>query len=675
MPPDPVATNPMAAVAKLERKLILGVIAATLVLLVLATGVISRSALGGFEREVLPEMGREATAVGRSIASQIERAVALGVPPDHLVGLEPFFEQALANRPTLDSIRFETPTGVHAVRRPGPVRPAQDISIPVSSESGPIGTLHLGVNTSVLERSAADSKWDIAIVLLVALLATVEVLVFLTDRYVSTPLRLVERLAGRVATGDWTSRAQTLGLDASGRFLSRLGAVVKRVNERRAHVLWLAGEVGREAPELRPAAERVVQGIAPGARFADGALRTEPAPRSPALARAPLFLYVFAEQLSTSFIPIYGKSLYQPGGWVPEALAVGLPITAFAGMIAVASPFGAALAGRLGARAVLGLGCIPAMLGYLMTAQAGSVEAFTLWRAVTAIGYALITIACQTYLVAASDGGPRGRSMAVFVYAAMTGAVCGTAIGAVLADRLGYAGTFAISALLTAAAGVLALRTMDGGAGRRDVAAEPGSHAGEVRLALRTPGFMALLLFAAVPAKLVLTGFVFYICPLFLLSLGDTQPEIGRQVMLYALTMLLTIRAGAWTADRLGAASSSIALAGAATAGGLLLALFAPAAIAVPVGIMVVGLSQGLASAPMLAVVPELCPGLAQRLGVPTLYGYLRFGERIGSIAGPVLAAALVALFGFTTAIAVIGAISLAATVAYWAVIKTAGRG
>ena len=678
--PNEAAPGALDAVAALERKLIFGVIVATLFLLIATTGVISRVALDTFEREVLPEMGREATAIGTSIAAQIERAVELGVPVNQLVGLEAFFESALAGRPTLDSIRLETPYGEHRVQRPGHLHQVQDVVVQVRSASGPIGTLHLGVNPSQLERSANDSKWDIAIVLLVVLLATVEVLVFLTDRYVSTPLRLVERIASRVAAGDWTARAQPMGLDAAGRFLSRLNSVVRRMNERRRHVAWLANEVARQAPEMRLAATGIGAGIETGPkvmRFAENALRTEPAPRSPAIARTPLFLYVFAEQLSTSFIPIFAKSVHQNGGWIPETLAVGLPITAFAAMIAIASPFGAALAGRLGARMVLALGCIPAILGYLMVAQAGSIEAFTLWRAVTAVGYALITIACQAYLVAASDerpGAQRGRSMAVFVYAAMTGAVCGTAIGSVLADRLGYRGTFCISALLTLAAGVLALRTMDRSAGRRDAPTGPTSHAGELRAALRSPGFVALVVFAAVPAKLVLTGFVFYISPLFLQALDNSQPEIGRQVMLYALTMLLTIRAGAWTADRMGAASSSIALAGAATGFGLLLAIMVPAAAAVPLAIMVTGLSQGLASAPMLAVVPELCPGLAQRLGVATLYGYLRFGERIGSIAGPLLAAVLVGLYGFTTAIAVIGAISLAATLAYWAIAASVRR-
>jgi predicted MFS family arabinose efflux permease len=378
-----------------------------------------------------------------------------------------------------------------------------------------------------------------------------------------------------------------------------------------------------------------------------------------------LFLYVFAEQLSTSFIPIYAKSL--PGSWAPQALAVGLPITIFAGVIGVASPYGARLVGRFGARTVLVLGCVPAILGYLLTAQAGSVETFTLWRALSAVGYALITIACQSYLVEAGKTEPRGRNMAVFVLAAMTGAVCGTAIGAVLADRLGYRATFVISAALTALAGLLTIRTMDRLAGRRRAVRAASGKQAHLREALSNPRFLALLVFGAVPAKLVLTGFVFYIGPLFLSALDDTQPEIGRQMMLYSATMLLTIRAGAWVADRLGASSASITLAGATTGAGLLLALVLPPSLAMTLGIAVVGLSQGLASAPLLVVVPELCPAMAEQLGVATLYGYLRLGERLGSIVGPILAGVLVSAFGFVPAIAAIGGISLISAAAYWA--------
>ena len=666
--------GPMRQVAQLERRLILGVIGVTLALLVLTTGIISRAALGAFEREVLPGMGREATAIGAAMATQLEHAMAMGVPPDRLLGLEGFFESTIASHPAIQRIELTIAGVDHVASRSGRVQRRQDILVPVQGPDGPVGMLRLGINPSRLERTATDSKWDIAIVLLVALLATVEVLVIASEHMIGVPLRLAQTLTGRVAAGDWTVRAQPMGLDAAGRFLSRLNALVRRMNERRRHVGWLAAEVSREVPSARAAVRDALERLS-GIRFAREALETLPLPRSPAIARGPLFLFLFAEQLSTSFIPIYAKAVREPGTWVPEALAAGLPITVFAGMIAITSPFGAALVGRLGARLVLALGCVPAMAGYALAAGAASIEAFTLGRAVSAVGYALITIACQAYLVAAAaepgsaGRGPgnnkTGRNMAVFVMAVMTGAVCGTAIGAVLADRIGYRGTFVASALLTAVAGLLAVRTMDRAAGRRTAKAM-GGHAGDFRLAMRTPRFVGLLVFAAMPAKLVLTGFVFYICPLFLLAMDNTQPEIGRQVMLYALTMLLTIRAGAWAADRMGATTTSIAFAGVATGVGLLLALVLPGAVAIPVAIVVTGLSQGLASAPMLAVVPETCPALAERLGLPTLYGYVRFGERMGSIAGPLLAAGIVAAFGFKAATVAIGLISIGATAAYW---------
>jgi predicted MFS family arabinose efflux permease len=603
------------------------------------------------------------------MARQLEHAMAMVVPPDRLLGLEGFFESTIASHPTIERIELQIAGVDHVASRSGQLQQRQDIAIPVQGPEGLAGTLHLGVNPTRLERTATDSKWDIAIVLLVALLATVEVLVVVTEHMIGVPLRLAQTLTGRVASGDWTVRAQPLGLDAAGRFLSRLNALVRRMNERRRHVDWIAEEVAREVPGSRDAVRDTLTRLS-GIRFAREALQSLPLPRSPAVARGPLFLFLFAEQLSTSFIPIYAKAVRGSDAWVPAALAAGLPITIFAGTIAIASPFGASLVGRLGVRLVLALGCLPAMAGYGIAAGADSIEAFALGRAVSAVGYALITISCQAYLVAAADepsaaGRGAGRNMAVFVMAAMTGAVCGTAIGAVLADRIGYRGTFIASAFLTAAAGLLAWRTMDRAAGRR-AARAAGEPTGSFRTAMQTPRFMGLLVFAAVPAKLVLSGFVFYICPLFLLAMDNTQPEIGRQVMLYALTMLLTIRAGAWAADRLGAATTSIAFAGAATGAGLLLALVLPGGIAIPLAIAVTGLSQGLASAPMLAVVPETCPVLAERMGLPTLYGYVRSGERMGSIAGPLLAAALVAAFGFVTATATIGLISVAATAAYW---------
>ena len=137
--------------ASLERRLIIGIIALTVALLMLATGIISQAALDGFEREVLPEIGREATAIGQNLAAQISRAVALGVPADKLVGVEAFFQQTLDARPTLDRISLQLTNGqIHQAVRAGPRHRLTDIAIPIQGDAGPIGIAASGAQLCLI---------------------------------------------------------------------------------------------------------------------------------------------------------------------------------------------------------------------------------------------------------------------------------------------------------------------------------------------------------------------------------------------------------------------------------------------------------------------------------------------------------------------------------------------
>ena len=136
--------------------------------------------------------------------------MAIGVPPDRLLGLEGFFEATIASHPSIERIQLTIAGRDHVATRPGRVRGVDDIQVPVQGPNGPVGTLRLGVNPSQLERSATDSKWDIAIVLLVALLATVEVLVVATEHMIGVPLRLAQplttvwpRATGRCGRSRW----------------------------------------------------------------------------------------------------------------------------------------------------------------------------------------------------------------------------------------------------------------------------------------------------------------------------------------------------------------------------------------------------------------------------------------------------------------------------------------
>jgi predicted MFS family arabinose efflux permease/HAMP domain-containing protein len=651
---------------------------------------ISEQALVAFERELLPEYDREAAVVADVLAGQVAQAVEAGVPLEKLVGVEEVFAPALKLGPGLRYAAIVSPAGAIVGgagddKAMGELRAAladnkvpvdgggdappvklttvQNDASPVTVRGKPVAWVHVGLDLDVVATRMADVRGDIAVVLVVSVLTVLELLAFLIARSIAQPLAAVERLTARVETGDWTTRISASARDEIGALLERFNRVIRRVADSYERLRWKLDELTRINPEAASAMAAVVTNLEGRFRLVAGALRVERAILNQASARAPLFVFIFAEQLSTSFLPLYAKSMATPLFGLALPLVIGLPIVFFVGAIAVATPFGSRMVERWGGRRALAAGALIAILGYIGCAVAWTIPMLIVARIVCAIGYALITIACQAYLAASADEGRRAASMATFVAAVQVGVVCGTAIGAVIAGAIGYAATFIVSALLVGVSLLIALQTMQPMRRRRasDAApAETSRVAHGWRRALSNPRLAALILFAAIPAKLILTGMLFYLMPLYLAELDLTQAAIGRVMMAYGLGMLATIHLGARIADRWGGMSTIIALAGIVTGLGTLGVLFLEPSLGALVAIIVLGVCQGFASAPMLALLPHLAPVEVELLGHARLLGYLRVAERFGSVVAPITAAMLVAHLRYVDTILVFGAISTA---------------
>ena len=134
---------------------------------------------------------------------------------------------------------------------------ALDRAIPLRLHGRVAGWLHIGINSSQFDRVTRDTAWDVLVVLVVALLTTVEILVFLTNQTITTPLRVIERLMVLITAEQWTARAVVERRDEPGRFLIQMNALVRRANELWLRVQWLAGEVGQGSPELRRRADEL----------------------------------------------------------------------------------------------------------------------------------------------------------------------------------------------------------------------------------------------------------------------------------------------------------------------------------------------------------------------------------------------------------------------------------
>ncbi len=659
----------------------------TIVLLLASLIAVSFDALNRFEADLVPEMDKKAVAVGQSLTKDIQRALDYGTPLDKLVGVNEFFNvtkdshaeiKYLSVTDTVGNVLFsvgDAPGGmsdyVQSTMQPGRSGVVGQLlvtSLAVQPSGGaqPVGALHVGVDQKFVQKKLEDIIFDVAIVLLVALLITFELLLFLMTTNISRPIESVHRLMSKVEVGDFRQTLEHDSRDEVGRFVHTLNGIILEVN---AHYRNMEAKVNEALADSSEAAVQLRKKLS--AHFfqlhdrvhtAKDARPEEVREKSLVDVRTPMFIFIFAEELSRSFFPLYVSDLYRPVPGLTQDMVIGLPISLFMLFVAIGTPFAGIWTDRFGSRNIFLAGAILAIAGFVGTGLAPDLYHLLLWRSLTAIAYALITMSCQGYIVAMTTKENRAQGMAVFIGAIMVAAICGTSIGGVLADRLGFRVTFFMSAVLSIIAAVFVYNTFQ----RRQ--AESTQAPPKLRLVhflqlLGNVRFAALMLFGAIPAKIILTGFLFYLTPLYLNELGNSQSEIGRGMMVYFIVMVFGTPIFARLADTFGLRFLPVLVGGILAGGGGMLMFLWDDTLGVILGVGLLGAGHALSTAPLISMVPSVCAREVDAMGQTTVLGVFRILERVGSVAGPFLTAFLVATLGSAHAIAALGALVLGSTV------------
>jgi MFS family permease len=370
--------------------------------------------------------------------------------------------------------------------------------------------------------------------------------------------------------------------------------------------------------------------------------------------RAPLFIFILAEELTRPFLPGYVKELLVPVPGLSEQFVVGLPIALFMLIVALTQPGLGVFCERRGTRRTMMIGAGVAAVGFLASAMAVTVLDLLIWRSLCAFGYAMVFVAGQAYVLEHAIPSKRAKSFAMFVGAIMAASICGPSIGGILADNVGERPTMVIAALL-ALGSMGAIRLLPGTEGSVAPSAKVPRLA-EVGALLGNGRFMLVTGLAAMPAKILLTGVCFYLVPLYILSIDGSQAMAGRILMVYAMLMVVAspVTAGlATTRERMEwLVGGGLVLSG---LGGVLLLVSGDVAW-VFVAVALIGFGQSMSISAQSAVVSEHCAADIRRIGEGTVYGVYRLLERIGNAIGPMLAAGLVVVVGYRNAFVAIGA-------------------
>ena len=678
-----------------EGRPIIRVFIAIVVVLFLAQIAMALFAYLTFRDELAPQLQDKAQVVGKTVGEQMSRAVELGIPFDKLVGMEGYLQSVLSVTPDIDFLYVETSDGadkysasrttntdflsvVQAARtnnRPKNADGTSNLnngylvtSIPVLAHTKQIANLYVGIREAVITSLFQDIFWDVLAVLAVSLLVALELLVFFMAVQVNAPVWSITTILDGIRRGDFTFRMMPKRIGGEvGDACRSVDLTVRRVNER-FHDLELESQeirasqidqkiIARIDSQMRRAKEKF--------SFSKPGEEKELQSVSAERIRAPLFVFMFSEELSRSFLPLFAGTVYKqhPVASLSPDLAIGLPITIFMAVVALVTPLAGSLTDRYGARRIFVAGTMLAVLGYGFTVLTYDFYSLIASRAVSAIGYGLVFIASQGYIADAAKPGARARNMAIFVGAVLIAGVCGPAIGGILADRIGFRATFAISILLGIISALLAYRVLDKAPADHQKTHHQDFGVRVYGKLLTDMRFIAVTFFIAIPTKMVLAGVMFYLTPVYLFSLDNSASAIGRIMMIYGIVTVLLTPIFARYADQHSAHRKMAIGGGLMTALSCISILLFDTTPMVLVAVAGIGLSHAMSLSNQTALIQEI--GESRGLARASVMSGFRLLERMGTVLGPILVGALLIRFDYQTVMAIIGVIVAIATFIY----------
>ena len=385
------------------------------------------------------------------------------------------------------------------------------------------------------------------------------------------------------------------------------------------------------------------------------------------LARPAGFVLVFMWSLPASFIPLYMKTLYEPMFGLAQDVVLGLPISVEMFCSLVAALIAGAVTDRRGWHVPFLLGAVCCAGGAVLAATAQGGREFILARAVTGFGYGLSWMAIQGYVFKFSSPLTRARGIANLVAGIIAGQICGTAVGAMLADRIGYPPVFwasAILALLPLSFALFFMRPYMHVV--RDQQEETKLRAADFFSLVFNRNYFSIIVFSLIPFSLCQVGLLFYAAPLYLSQLGVSQSNIGRVLMVYGLSVIFIAPWMSRFVDSYAKKKLFIAMGGIVGAVGLMSLYYYNGFPAVMVAVFLMGISGSLVGSAQTAFALKL--KVIKRVGVGKAMSVQRAADKMGQMLGPLVLGAMIASVGTSTGVAIVGCIFFVATLAFFLV-------
>ncbi|MCR5302261.1 MAG: MFS transporter [Lachnospiraceae bacterium] len=247
------------------------------------------------------------------------------------------------------------------------------------------------------------------------------------------------------------------------------------------------------------------------------------------------FLFYFASRLSSAFIPIMAKSLFNPFSGMSDNAAAGLPQSAETLLTCSAIFITTLILEKKGWKLPFVAGVVMVAAGTFLSAVSLNLPMFVLARAVVGLGYGFCWMTLRNLSLFGKDSRQQLVGFALLNAGIYAGMNCGASLGAILAQIFGYKFVFVISGVATLLTSLFIIRMENELLPHRETAddstAKDRQSAGNIISALL---FVVLMIAPACIAA----SFTSYYLPLYFESIGRSVADVGRAQLLYGIVIV-----------------------------------------------------------------------------------------------------------------------------------------
>ncbi|MDO5531482.1 MFS transporter, partial [Sutterella sp.] len=382
------------------------------------------------------------------------------------------------------------------------------------------------------------------------------------------------------------------------------------------------------------------------------------------LLRPLCFFGVIGTDLSVSFQPLRMAELLPPDS-PSRTVMMALAVSAIMAGIGISVFFGGGWLRRAGARLLMTVGLAVSGAGSLLCFFTDLPWMFIAARLVVGLGWGLCLITAQACAVR--------KKLLVDVEAGIcSGSLTGCALGALLAERIGFTPVFLLEAAVMLLSVALPVFFLPG----RNVSLDDPSRQpvpmrlGELLRNLCDRRLLAFFVLLVIPYQIILIGCCTYLAPVYLAQADCLQSDIGRVYMLRSLPLIFL---GTWMGTMLGklpGKRTAIVVAAVITASGAIISCVSTPLIGFSLGAVVQGLGMAACISCFSSYLVSL--DVVRRVGIDRMMSLYEVSQRVGKTFGPIVLGALLVYMSAPMAAVTVGVVYLVCAAAF--LLITAGK-